>query len=330
MAGRRLSAFCALLLTSPTRTASPQVALIRTLWGLERFDDVEQWPALFKQLASANYSGVEAPTWVVCGTGPTFDVVHECDDARKAAFRNALTASGLFYVAQCHTAGYPIASGRVTDHLASLRSLLLLATELGARLANVHGGVDWWGHEDLLAFFHGARRIQEEEAAGVPVVVSHETHRMRALATPTATAVVLKEVAGVKLTADLSHWVVGAERLFNFPSDRSWWPTLLEAVAGATALTHARVGAPREIQVADPSAPEHAELLAAYEEWWEVLWASQATREGVVYVEAEFGPAPYMPVLPHTQQPLASLDAAVEFVGQRQRARLLAGVCRET
>ena len=96
----------------------------------------------------------------------------------------------------------------------------------------------------------------------------------------------------------------------------------------ATVLTHARIGAPREIQVADPSAPEHASLLEKYEEWWEVIWAAQAARDGVVYVEAEFGPAPYMPLLPHTVQPLASLDAAVEFVGQRQRSRLLKGACR--
>lgn len=176
-------------------------------------------------------------------------------------------------------------------------------------------------------FFIGARRIQDEESNFAPLIIAHETHRMRALATPATTAMVLKQVAGVKITADLSHWVFAAERLFDFPSDAEWWPDLLEAVAEATVLTHARVGAPREIQVADPAAPEHAALLAAYEAWWEIIWTSQAAREGVVYVEAEFGPAPYMPSLPHTQQPLASLEGAVEFVGQRQRSRLLAGVC---
>ena len=59
-----------------------------------------------------------------------------------------------------------------------------------------------------------------------------------------------------------------------------------------------------------------------------VCLRSQAARDGVVYVEAEFGPAPYMPALPHTLQPLASLNGAVEFVGQRQRRRLMEGVCR--
>lgn len=212
----------------------------------------------------------------------------------------------------------------------SLRALLRLAKDLGASLANVHGGLDWWEPAQMISFFRGAKRIQVEEGHSVPRVVAHETHRMRALATPMAAAHVLREVPDVQLTADLSHWVLGAERLFDFPSDAEWWPPLLEAVARATVLTHARIGAPREIQVADPAAPEHASLLAAYEAWWEVLWASQAARgDAVVYVEAEFGPAPYMPQLPHTQQPIASLDAAVEYVGQRQRARLLAGVCQQ-
>lgn len=56
----------------------PQVALIRTLWGVERFDVVSEWAGLFREYARANYTGVEAPTWVVCGTGPSFNVMHDC------------------------------------------------------------------------------------------------------------------------------------------------------------------------------------------------------------------------------------------------------------
>ena len=54
----------------------------------------------------------------------------------------------------------------------------------------------------------------------------------------------------LSLTADLSHWVLAAERTFDsFPSEAEWWPGLLEKVAQNTLLTHARVGSPREIQV---------------------------------------------------------------------------------
>ena len=153
--------------------AEPKVALIRTLWGVDRFDVQSEWKQLFQDLAAKNYSGVEAPTWVVCGLGPTFDEAHECDASRARGFRDALKASGLFYIAQLHTSGYPISSSTVDDHLASLRALLRLAKqELGADFANVHGGVDWWSPEQMVTFFVGAKRIQEEEGDSVPATVS--------------------------------------------------------------------------------------------------------------------------------------------------------------
>jgi hypothetical protein len=89
-----------LALASAIEPKSPPPSLIRTLWGVSQFDDVREWPALFTELKAANYSGVEAPTWVICGVGPTFDVVHTCDDARADAFRSTLSSSGLFYIAQ--------------------------------------------------------------------------------------------------------------------------------------------------------------------------------------------------------------------------------------
>jgi len=60
--------------------------------------------------------------------------------------------------------------------------------------------------------------------------LTHETHRMRALSTPRAAQIVLEAFPATPLTADLSHWVVGAERTFDFPSDDAWWPTLLQQV----------------------------------------------------------------------------------------------------
>ena len=92
---------------------------------------------------------------------------------------------------------------------------------------------------------------------------------MRALSTPWTTREVFDAVAAMdggvlfaadagssssslghlNLTADLSHWILASERLMDFPADASWWPELLDKVADAALLTHARVGSPREIQV---------------------------------------------------------------------------------
>ena len=106
-----------------------------------------------------------------------------------------------------------------------------------------------------------AAAVEIEDSLGL--VVAHETHRTRALATPRTTLLVLDAFPTVKLTADLSHWVIAAERAFDYPSDAAYWPPILERVANATVLTHARVGSAEAIQVNDPSAPEHAALVEA-------------------------------------------------------------------
>ena len=70
-----------------------------------------------------------------------------------AGFAEALETSGLFYVAQVHVCGVPIASAKVEDSIASLRAQATLAKELGATMLNVHDGVDIWGDADVLRYF---------------------------------------------------------------------------------------------------------------------------------------------------------------------------------
>ena len=330
-----LAALAALAALACAEPVDFEAHLIRTTWGVPAFDEPGGWKAWMQSLAAAGYAGVEAPTWLVCGVPDfsAFGCEHECDAARAATFRAALDESGLYYIAQVHTCGYPIASGEVGDHVTSLEALARLAAgTLGAALANVHGGCDWWGDAPRAEFF--ARAAAVEAAVGLPL--SHETHRMRALATPWAAASVLLPggaaagalAAPPAVTADLSHWVVVGERAMgSFPADAAWWPALLAAVANASVLTHARVGSPREIQVGDPAAAEVRELLETYETWWDAIWAAQARAGKVVRLEAEFGPQPYMPSLPHTNVPVADLDAAVEYIGRRQMRRLHDGEC---
>eukprot|EP00628_Pelagophyceae_sp_CCMP2097_P018732 CAMPEP_0206844876 /NCGR_PEP_ID=MMETSP0975-20121206/24199_1 /ASSEMBLY_ACC=CAM_ASM_000399 /TAXON_ID=483370 /ORGANISM="non described non described, Strain CCMP2097" /LENGTH=344 /DNA_ID=CAMNT_0054387443 /DNA_START=46 /DNA_END=1080 /DNA_ORIENTATION=+ len=324
---------CAVLCCASLVARGDDVRLIRTTWGAAGFDDASNWAAWFSDLAqlkvrsagagATRYSGIEAPTWVVCGVSTYSDFGcggHACNETRSKLFRSALESSGLEYVAQVHTCGYPIASAAVEEHTSSLKALVAIAQDLGASLANVHGGVDSWGNEERSKFFDAADDVEND--SGLPL--AHETHRMRALSTPWATRDALAAFPKLKLTADLSHWVIVAERAFDFPADAAWWPPLLESVSSAAVLTHS---SPREIQVADPAAPECRALLERYESWWNVIWARQKQLGRPVYIEAEFGPTPYMPALPHTRQPVGDLDAAVEFIGHRQVGRVLAGEC---
>lgn len=299
-----------------------EAKLVRTAWGVDAIEDPAKWLGWMTATAAEGYAAIEAPTWVVCIGAPIYGAdgsAHECDGARVAKFKEALAASGLAYVAQIHTGGVPIASASVDAHVASLRNQATLAVDaLGALFLNAHDGVDIWTDAETIAYFRAAVALESD----LGVAITHETHRTRALATPRTTLLVLEAFPTLKLTADLSHWVVSAERAFDYPSDGAWWPAVLGHVADRAYLTHTRVGSAEAIQVNDPSAPEHAALVERYESWWAIIWARQRANGRDLWIEPEYGPPPYLPVAPRTEEPLADLAAVVAYMTARHRAQL--------
>ena len=185
--------------------------LVRTMWGVPEFDEPANWANYFSSLTDL-YGGVEAPTWVVCSGYPSFDgtCMHACNETGAQLFKDALAAAGLFYIAQVHVCGVPIASADVDDAVGSLRAQALVAKDLGARFLNIHDGVDHWSEAQVLEYFGRAVALENE----MGLVFAHETHRTRALATPSTTMLVLDHFPSLSLTADLSHWVIAAERAF--------------------------------------------------------------------------------------------------------------------
>jgi hypothetical protein len=59
--------------------------------------------------------------------------------------------------------------------------------------------------------------------------------------------------------------------------------------------------------VSDPQAPEWQPAVEAHVRWWErIAVAKRAAGAERLTVTPEFGPPPYLPVLPWTQMPVAS------------------------
>lgn len=71
---------------------------------------------------------------------PLSHLDHQRQHQHQHQHRLPLAPLGMNYVAQVHTAGYPISSGEVEDHISSLRALTAISSSLGASLLNVHGG----------------------------------------------------------------------------------------------------------------------------------------------------------------------------------------------
>ena len=126
-----------------------------------------------------------------------------------------------------------------------------------------------------------------EEAAGI--TICHETHRGRILYNPWVTRAMCTAFPRLKLTADLSHFCVVAERVFG-DDDADWKSVMAEVtppppvartaeaaaqVARATHHIHARVGYAEGPQVPDPRAPEYATALEAHEKWWDQILSTQ-------------------------------------------------------
>ena len=85
---------------------------------------------------------------------------------------------------------------------------------------------------------------------------------------------------------------------------------------------HARVGYPEGPQVADPRAPESQMYLEAHEHWWDIIWDSQATRGmEVSTLTPEYGPPPYLQILPYTAAPVANLWEICRWQAEREADR---------
>jgi sugar phosphate isomerase/epimerase len=202
----------------------------------------------------------------------------------------------------------------VGEHLASFAAQINEVASYQPLLINAHSGRDAFTRTEAETFYREALKIEAD--FGIPI--AHETHRSRTFYNPWITRDILLEFPGLKLCCDYSHWVTVCERLIDEESD------ILKLCAERCLHIHARVGYEQGPQVPDPRAPEYQSYVEAHERWWDIIWDTQM-KSGRDYLTLtpEFGPAPYLQVLPHTSEPVASLEDICLWQMQRQRSRFM-------
>lgn len=267
-----------------------QLEVFRQTWGQTRpLEEIAQ------EYGAMGYAGLEIWTPGV---------------ANQRHLAQVLASHALKLIALLSTRPDPVRGDTVEVHLDALRNLLDQALELGPALINVHGGRDGWSASDQDRFFEAALAEIDQRKA----LVAFETHRGRPTYSPWNTLRLLKQFPQLRLTLDLSHWVVVCERLLEDQQPA------LEAAAAACVHLHARVGYDQGPQVPDPRAPEYAPQLAAHQGWWEQVWDRQLRRgDTVSTLTPEFGPPPYMHTLPYTQQPVASQAEVSDWMAAHQK-----------
>ena len=288
-----------------------RVRFVKTLWGVTPLHGNSPaeggYGRLFRRIAADGFTAVETPIWLV-------------ED--KPAFCAALSAAHLDYVAMINTCTPPgdcNGSTLLEDHLASFERQVAEALALPLRplLINAHSGCDSWHPTTATAYFK--RALEVEAASGI--LICHETHRGRVLYNPWTTRDLCRALPELKLTADLSHFCVVAERVFA-ADDRVWADCMAE-FARATRHIHARVGYAQGPQVPDPRAPEYKDALEAHERWWDAILATQhAAGVDCITVEPEHGTDGYQQRLPFSSVETADIWAVNGWLREHEAARM--------
>jgi sugar phosphate isomerase/epimerase len=173
---------------------SLQIKLFKSLWEYVKFEGLpltirmdDQIKRIFERIAKAGYSGIESPL-------PSLE--------QEDWFRRLLDSYQLEFIAQVLTKD---------EHSESFALQARRAAEFQPLMIVSHSANDSMAYEDQLSFFRKAVVVEEE----IKLPVAHETHRGRAMFTPWNTAKLLKDVDGLKITADFSHWCCVCESLLD-------------------------------------------------------------------------------------------------------------------
>ncbi|MGO8688798.1 MAG: sugar phosphate isomerase/epimerase family protein [Thermoguttaceae bacterium] len=255
-------------------------------------------PATFRTIRESGYAGIES------GLGFISD---------PDSFRSGLKQFGLEFIGQVHTGGFTKGHS-VAEHLSSLEAGVRKLLPLEPVLINIHSGEDTWPLDAMHQYFRGAEQL--EKTFSVPF--AHETHRGRCLFHPAVARILIDEHPEIKVIADLSHWVCVCERLLGDQAET------LARLAERTVYVHCRVGYAEGPQVSDPRWEHVAPEREAFESWWRMIFHAMG-RRGLSFFSfcPEYGPAPYMPLLPFTGMPVADLEGIcqwqVERIGQLVR-----------
>ena len=243
-------------------------------WGSESLS----WDRFCQKVKEAGYHGIEA--------GVPFDEVEKKQMA-DALLKHQLLLIGQYWQSfekdfHLHKISYE----KHLYHLATLHPVKI----------DAQTGKDYFSFEQNKELFETAAAFTSQTT----IPVAHETHRNKALFAAHVTKNYLEKIPSLAITADFSHWCNVAE---SFLEDQ------LEALAIAIPHTihiHARVGHTQGPQVTDPRHDEWQTALHYHTTWWKsIIQHHQRAGTASFTITPEFGPAPYMPLAPVTQEPLA-------------------------
>jgi hypothetical protein len=242
-----------------------QLRVLQSLWAMERRLATEpEWP-LQTQLGMIRDAGFD-------GAGVRF-----IDPDFATEVTSFLRRHDMIWQAQC----YP----RDVD---GLKPVLELVARLGCDHVNLQPDVRPHRIEQCIPLLEGWRRLAEE--AGVAVNI--ETHRDRMTTDLFFTLQLLDCFPDLRLTADVSHYLVGRE--FAWPVDDTNHAMIHRILDHSWAI-HGRIASREQIQVS-LGFRQHAGWVELFMGWWEYAirsWKKRAGPDAILTFLCELGPPPY-------------------------------------
>ena len=169
-----------------------------------------------------------------------------------------------------------------------LKPVLELVARLGADHVNLQPNVRPQRIEDCIPLLDGWRRL----AAQAGVAVHVETHRDRMTTDLFFTLQLLDCFPDLRLTADVSHYLVGRE--FAWPVDEVNHALIHRILDNAWGI-HGRIASREQVQIS-LGFPQHQGWVGLFMGWWEYAirsWRKRAGPDAVLTFLCELGPPPY-------------------------------------
>jgi hypothetical protein len=242
-----------------------KLLVYQSLWAMERRrPDGLEW-SLPEKLAMIRDAGFD-------GAGVRF-----FDYAYAKEVTDFLRAHEMSWQAQC----YP----RTVD---DLKPILEHVQALGADHVNLQPDVKPYRLEDCIPYIEGWRRLARD--AGIALHI--ETHRDRMTTDLFFTLHLLDCFPDLRLTGDLSHYVVGRE--FAWPISEENHALMRRIIDNCWGF-HGRVASREQIQV-QISFAHQKDWLDLFMGWWEYgfrSWRRRAPKNATLTFLCELGPREY-------------------------------------
>ncbi len=162
---------------------------------------------------------------------------------------------------------------------------------------NSHTGRDYFSFDDNCRILDAAMNFSAKKG----IRILHETHRGRFSFHAASLLPYLTKFPEMELVGDFSHFCAVSESMLADQQE------ILQQILPHVAHIHARVGFEQGPQVNDPQAPEWQGHLKQFASWWQqIIDSRKLSGQSLFTITPEFGPAPYMPTAPYTQEALSS------------------------